>query len=265
MVGPRDGEVVCHNDLFWPNVIVDGTGSGRDRLGSRSAGPVSTTSPRRRTSGCAAAGRPVQAWGSPRPSRRAAPALCDGYGLDAPDGELLDARREDCDRLATYRRWGATSGAGLGRDVGSRPGRYLVARPSGSRRMRLALAGPDRGRTGPAPREAGPARPRRERRTRGAAVGTDMSERSVGATSATRSTSCRPVGPGSPALLAVVEREPVASSSRSSTSRGSPRTATVPRPGARLQPGHDPSARTTRPRRTPSCTASGCPRPRSAA
>ena len=135
MVGaPVGGEVVCHNDLFWPNLVFD-----QDRLVGLIDWDLAAPAPRLHDLASAAnfwvALRPddqCEAWGVPT-DRRASRlrALCDGYGLErARRPQLLDAiERKTAIGLATYRTWG--------RDE-RRPGwdglwdrdqdRYLVAR-----------------------------------------------------------------------------------------------------------------------------------------
>jgi len=112
MVGaPGHGEVVCHYDYFWPNLIF------------RDGSPIAVidwdlASPGPRLHDLTSAAnfwvplRPddqADAWGLPT-DRRAGRlrALCDGYGLATAEREpLLDAVAElNQIGLATYHRWG---------------------------------------------------------------------------------------------------------------------------------------------------------------
>ena len=109
MVGaPRAGEVICHNDLFWPNLIFR-------------AGEVAAlidwdlASPAPRLHDVASAARfwaplrpdeQAEAWGLPTERRRERlRALSEGYGLErARRPALLDAERAlDLERLAADR------------------------------------------------------------------------------------------------------------------------------------------------------------------
>jgi Phosphotransferase enzyme family len=135
MVGaPTAGEVVCHNDLFWPNVVVDG-----DRLIGVIDWDLAAPGPRIHDLASAAnfwvALRPddqCKAWGVPTERRGdRLRALCDGYGLDrSARGKLLDAIQEKTAiGLATYRRWGRDERRPGWADMWDRDqDRYLVAR-----------------------------------------------------------------------------------------------------------------------------------------
>ncbi len=135
MVGaPLTGEVICHNDLFWPNLVFEG-----DLLGGLIDWDLAAPAPRLHDVASAAgywvALRPddqCEAWGVPTENRASRMrALCDGYGLGRDQrAQLLEAFVEKCAiGLATYHGWG--------RDA-RRPGwaetwdrdqdRYLVAR-----------------------------------------------------------------------------------------------------------------------------------------
>jgi Phosphotransferase enzyme family len=135
MVGaPAAGEVICHNDLFWPNVVVDG-----ERLVGLIDWDLAAPAPRVHDLASAAnfwvALRPddqCEAWGIPT-ERRAARlrALCDGYGLDrASHGAFLEAiEQKTAMGLATYRRWGRDERREGWADMWDRDqDRYLVAR-----------------------------------------------------------------------------------------------------------------------------------------
>ena len=108
---PATGEVVCHNDLFWPNVIVDdGQRVGVIDWDLAAPGP--------RLHDLASAAnywvplRPdehAEAWGLPTDRRRERiHALCDGYGLPpAERSGLLEAVLERAAiALATTHLWG---------------------------------------------------------------------------------------------------------------------------------------------------------------
>jgi Ser/Thr protein kinase RdoA (MazF antagonist) len=135
MVGaPATGEVVCHNDLFWPNLVFDG-----DRIVGLIDWDLAAPAPRLHDLASAAnfwvALRPdeqCEAWGIPTARRRERLlALCDGYALDRGRRmELLEAiDRKTAIAVATYRRWGRDErrpgwGAMWDRDED----RYLLAR-----------------------------------------------------------------------------------------------------------------------------------------
>jgi Ser/Thr protein kinase RdoA (MazF antagonist) len=135
MVGASvSGEVVGHNDLFWPNLVFC-----EDRLVGLIDWDLAAPAPRLNDLASAAnfwvALRPddqCEAWGIPTDRREPRlRSLCDGYGLErARRPQLLDAiEQKTAVGLATYRTWG--------RDE-RRPGwdglwdrdqdRYLVAR-----------------------------------------------------------------------------------------------------------------------------------------
>jgi Ser/Thr protein kinase RdoA (MazF antagonist) len=135
MVGaPDTGEVVCHNDLFWPNVVFDG-----DRVRALVDWDLAAPAPRLHDLASAAnfwvALRPddqCEAWGVPvdrRPERLR--ALCDGYRLPrAGHARLLDAIEEKTRiGIATYRAWGRDGRRPGWAEMWDRDGdRYLVAR-----------------------------------------------------------------------------------------------------------------------------------------
>lgn len=108
---PAAGEVVCHNDLFWPNVVFAG-----GRIAGLIDWDLAAPAPRLYDVASAAnfwvALRPddqCDAWGVPTGRRRARlRALCDGYGLTRGERMGLPAAVEDKTRigLATYRAWG---------------------------------------------------------------------------------------------------------------------------------------------------------------
>ena len=126
MVGaPATGEVVCHNDLFWPNLVLDGA-----RIVGLIDWDLAAPAPRLHDLASAAnfwvALRPddqCEAWGVPTGRRRERLlALCDGYGLERRHRpELLDAiERKTAIGIATYRLWGRDERrARLGRALGS--------------------------------------------------------------------------------------------------------------------------------------------------
>lgn len=109
--GAKGGEVVCHNDLFWPNVIF------------RAGSPVALidwdlAAPAPRVHDVASAARfwaplrpdeQAEAWGLPTESRRQRLlALCDGYELSRGQrAAMLEAVYELGEKwIATYRSWG---------------------------------------------------------------------------------------------------------------------------------------------------------------
>jgi Ser/Thr protein kinase RdoA (MazF antagonist) len=106
------GEVVCHNDFFWPNVICRG-GLPHGLIDWDLAAPG------RRIDDLASAAyfwvplRPdkgARQWGLPTTSRpQRLRLLCDAYGLTASErGELLDAIVGYCHRAyEAHRIWGA--------------------------------------------------------------------------------------------------------------------------------------------------------------
>ena len=112
MVGaPRDGEIICHNDLFWPNLIF------------RSGKVVALidwdlASPAPRLHDVASAARfwvplrpdeHAEAWGLPTERRRERLlALCEGYGLERRHRTALLQAVEERGRIgiATYLDWG---------------------------------------------------------------------------------------------------------------------------------------------------------------
>jgi hypothetical protein len=112
LVGAPDaGEVVCHNDLFWPNVIVrDG------RVAALVDWDLAAPAPRLHDLANAANfwvalrdDSSAAAWGVPCDRRgERLSALLDGYGLElASRPALLDAvEARNRIGLATYRRWG---------------------------------------------------------------------------------------------------------------------------------------------------------------
>ena len=113
MVGaPGAGEVVCHNDLFWPNLIFRG-----GRPVALIDWDLAPPAPRLYDVASAATfwvplrpDRHAQAWGLPTTRRLARlRLLCDAYGLDVFDRRhLLDAIDAiSRTAVATYRRWGA--------------------------------------------------------------------------------------------------------------------------------------------------------------
>jgi prepilin-type processing-associated H-X9-DG protein len=135
MVGaPDNGEVVCHNDLFWPNVVfVDGHVRGLVDW------DLAAPAPRLHDLASAAnfwvALRPddqCEAWGVPIDRRRdRLRALCDGYGLPRTGrAALLDAIEEKTRiGIATYRAWGRDERRPGWAELWDRDGdRYLVAR-----------------------------------------------------------------------------------------------------------------------------------------
>jgi Ser/Thr protein kinase RdoA (MazF antagonist) len=108
---PETGEVVCHNDLFWPNVIVDG-----NRLVGVIDWDLAAPGPRLHDVASAANFwvplRPdehAEGWGLPSDRRSVRiHALCDGYRLPKAERRaLLDAVLErSAIALATSRWWG---------------------------------------------------------------------------------------------------------------------------------------------------------------
>ncbi|MFN8224504.1 MAG: phosphotransferase [Gaiellales bacterium] len=108
---PATGEVVCHNDLFWPNVIVEG-----NRLRGVIDWDLAAPGPRLHDLASAAnlwlPLRPdehAEAWGLPTDRRDVrARALCDGYGLPrAERPAILDAVLERATiARATFHLWG---------------------------------------------------------------------------------------------------------------------------------------------------------------
>jgi Phosphotransferase enzyme family len=108
----RGGEVVCHNDFFWPNVIcrdglpyalIDWDLAAPGRRIDDLASVAYFWSPLRPDKG-------AREWGLPttrRPQRLR--LVCDAYGLTASErGELLDAIVAYCDRAyEAHRTWGA--------------------------------------------------------------------------------------------------------------------------------------------------------------
>lgn len=135
MVGaPRAGEVVCHNDLFWGNVVVTG-----DELAGVIDWDLAAPAPRLHDVASAAMFwvplRPddqAQAWGLPTDSRRERlVALCDGYRLAGSDrAGLHDAVLEKAAlAIATAHRWGRDERWPGWAEMWDRDGdRYLVAR-----------------------------------------------------------------------------------------------------------------------------------------
>jgi Ser/Thr protein kinase RdoA (MazF antagonist) len=135
MVGaPSSGEVVCHNDLFWPNVVCDG---------ARPVGLIdwdlAAPAPRLHDVASAAnfwvALRPddqCAGWGLPTDRRRERLlALCDGYGLDRRErAGLVEAiERKTAIGIATYRAWGRDERRSGWAELWDRDGdRYLQAR-----------------------------------------------------------------------------------------------------------------------------------------
>ena len=135
MVGaPSTGEVVCHNDLFWPNVVLDGS-----RIVGLIDWDLAAPAPRLHDLASAAnfwiALRPddqCAAWGIPSDRRRERlRALCDGYGLDRRHRrELVGAIEEkNAIGIATYRLWGRDERRAGWAELWDRNGdRYLQAR-----------------------------------------------------------------------------------------------------------------------------------------
>ena len=135
MVGaPGQGEVVCHYDCFWPNVVFrDGSPSALIDWDLASPGP--------RLHDLASAAnfwtplRPddqSEAWGLPtdRQEQRLR-ALCDGYGLTEAEREPLVGAVAEINRigLATYQQWGrAERRPGWGETWDRDQDRYLVAK-----------------------------------------------------------------------------------------------------------------------------------------
>jgi Ser/Thr protein kinase RdoA (MazF antagonist) len=131
---PDSGEVICHHDCFWPNVIF------------RAASPVALidwdlAAPGARLEDLVSAAnfwaplRPdeqSEAWGLPterRPERLR--ALCDGYGLAAAERlKLVDTVELLLERsIATYHRWGRDERrSGWGEMWDRDQDRYLQAR-----------------------------------------------------------------------------------------------------------------------------------------
>jgi len=135
MVGARGhGEVVCHNDCFWPNVVFrDGSPSALIDWDLASPGP--------RLHDLASAAnfwaplRPddqSRAWGLPTDRRqRRLRALCDGYGLTVAERLPLVQAVAEINRvgLATYHRWGRDERRpGWGELWDRDQDRYLVAK-----------------------------------------------------------------------------------------------------------------------------------------
>ena len=194
MVGASDrGDVVCHHDLFWPNVDLPVRQADcTDRLGSRGSGPPSARSRvGRELLGAAAARRAVRGLGaSHRPPPRA-PPRCSATATGCPrrrPGSLdaVERRRRSGSRPTTA--GAATSAPGLGGALGSRPGPLprrqarLVRRASGEVGTWLQLKPitvlvTASGAPGTAALLRG-LRENGEREVR--LVGTDMSERSIG-------------------------------------------------------------------------------------
>ena len=135
MVGaPATGEVVCHNDLFWPNLVFDGA-----RIVGLIDWDLAAPAPRLHDLASAAnswvALRPddqCEAWGIPTDRRRERlRALCDGYGLvRGQRRELLDAiERKTAIAIATYVRWGRDERRSGWAEIWDRDeDRYLQAR-----------------------------------------------------------------------------------------------------------------------------------------
>jgi hypothetical protein len=135
MVGaPAGGEVVCHNDLFWTNVVLS-----EGRVSALVDWDLAAPAPRLHDLASAANFwvplRPDEqaiAWGLPTHDRRARlEALCEGYGL--PGGErvqLLDTvAAKNAIGLATYHRWGRDERRPGWRQIWDRDGdRYLRER-----------------------------------------------------------------------------------------------------------------------------------------
>jgi phosphotransferase family enzyme len=135
MVGaPPTGEVVCHNDLFWPNVVF------------RDGHPIALidwdlAAPAPRLHDLASAAnfwvalRPddqCEAWGLPIDDRgQRLRILCDGYGLVAEDRVALLAAVAAKTRIgiATYRLWGRDERRPGWREMWDRDqDRFLLAR-----------------------------------------------------------------------------------------------------------------------------------------
>ncbi len=148
MVGtPPSGEVVCHNDLFWPNVVFrDG------HVTALIDWDLAAPAPRLHDLGSAAnfwvACRPDQqceAWGIPTEGRRERLlALCDGYGLSREQRAELPEAMEHKTKigLETYRTWGRDERRPGWAEMWDRDqDRYLVQRDLWFRRHRATIAG----------------------------------------------------------------------------------------------------------------------------
>ncbi len=135
MVGaPPTGEVVCHNDLFWPNVIFR-DGRVRGLIDWDLAAPAPRTHDLASAANFWVALRPddqCEAWGLPTDRRgKRLQALCDGYGLPHGARSQLIESIEVKTRigLATYRTWGRDERRAGWAEMWDRDqDRYLVAR-----------------------------------------------------------------------------------------------------------------------------------------
>ena len=101
---PAASEVVCHHDIFPPNVILrDGLPVALSTGTSPGLRRASTTSPRRRTSGCRCAPTTRRSAGVSRASPRGERLrlLCDAYGLERerPARAARRRRAPEPDRL----------------------------------------------------------------------------------------------------------------------------------------------------------------------
>jgi Phosphotransferase enzyme family len=147
MVGaPEHGEVVCHNDLFWPNVVVC-EGHVQGLIDWDLAAPAPRLFDLASAANFWVALRPddqCDAWGVPtdrRPERLR--ALLDGYELSRGERPaLLDAVAEKTRvAIATYRTWGRDERRPGWREMWDRDGdRYLQARAGWLEAHRRQLA-----------------------------------------------------------------------------------------------------------------------------
>ncbi len=147
MVGsPSTGEVVCHNDLFWPNLIADG-----ETLVGLVDWDLAAPAPRLHDLASAAnfwvALRPddqCTAWGIPVDRRgERLQILCDGYGLPRADrgGLLAAAADKTAIGIETYRLWGRDERRPGWAEMWDRDGEvFLTARSEWLRVHRAALA-----------------------------------------------------------------------------------------------------------------------------
>ncbi|MDX6516150.1 MAG: hypothetical protein QOH73_1816 [Gaiellaceae bacterium] len=129
---PLEGDVICHGDLFWPNVIfragepcalidwdLAAPGSRLDDLASAANFWVPLRDD-----------RTAAAWGLPleRRSQRLR-ALCDGYALDERAGLLAAVQAANERGFALYHQWGRDERRPGWAELWDRDGdRYLVAK-----------------------------------------------------------------------------------------------------------------------------------------
>jgi Ser/Thr protein kinase RdoA (MazF antagonist) len=147
MVGaPSAGEVICHNDLFWPNLIFD-----NNRLAGLIDWDLAAPAPRLHDVASAAtywvALRPddqCEAWGVPTENRAdRLRALCNGYGLGrAQRSQLLEAVSEkSAIGLSTYHAWGRDERRPGWAETWNRDqDRFLVARDEWFRKHRREVS-----------------------------------------------------------------------------------------------------------------------------